>query len=504
MDLFVGIDMGTGSTKGVLVTEDGVVLASEQRAHEMSLPRPGWAEVDAEAVWWADVCAIASSLTAEVPAGSRVAAMCVSGVGPCLVLTDADLNPVRSAILYGIDSRAHAEIAELTALFGEAEILRRCGKLLSSQAVGPKIEWVRKNEPENFARASKWFGSNSYVVAKLTGEYIQDHHTASQCDPLYSVREFGWNTEWSDRVLDGLDLPRLAWPSEIVGKVSADAAASTGIPVGTPVVAGTVDAYAEAFSVGVRHPGDLMLMYGSTMFLVQVLAEYRTPAPTGRPAGSTSGALWTTTGVEKGTYALAAGTSTAGSLTTWLQTVTGGASFDELMREASAVPAGSDGLLVLPYLAGERTPVFDPDARGVMAGLTLRHTRGHMFRAAYEGISFGIRQILEMFDDSDTPVTRAVAVGGGLRSPVWAQALSDITGRTQLVPTQAIGASYGDGLLAAIGVGAVSPETDWATVASEIPPNPEHKALYDDLYGNWCELYPSTRKIVHAGAQLTR
>ncbi len=484
--------MGTGSSKGVLVTADGNVLASEQRAHEMSLPRPGWAEVDADRVWWRDVCSIASALTHRAPSGSTIAGVCVSGVGPCLVLTDAQMRPVRPAILYGIDSRASAEIVELTELFGAENILQKCGKSLSSQAVGPKIEWVRKHEPDVFSRAERWFGSSSYIVAKLTGEYVQDHHTASQCDPLYSVRDFDWNSDWADRVLGGLERPKLAWPSDVVGQVDATGAEATGIPVGTPVVAGTVDAYAEAFSVGVRHPGDLMLMYGSTMFLVQVLAEYHT-----------NPALWTTAGAQQGTYALAAGTSTAGSLTTWLQTLTGGAPFDELMREAAEVPAGAEGLLILPYLAGERTPVFDADARGVMAGLTLRHGRGHIFRAAYEGISFGIRQILEMFDDA-TPLTRAVAVGGGLRSPVWAQALSDITGQTQLVTEQTIGASYGDGLLAAIGVGAVPPETDWATVASEIPPNPANAALYDDLYENWRRLYPATREIVHTGARLTR
>ena len=156
--------------------------------------------------------------------------------------------------------------------------------------------------------------------------------------------------------------------------------------------------------------------------------------------------------MERGSLALAAGTSTAGSLIGWLQAITGGASFETLMAEAQAVPPGSDGLVVLPYFAGERTPVFDPDARGVFAGLTLRHGRGHLFRAAYEGISFGVRQILERFDDAQA-ATRAVAVGGGLRSPVWAQTMTDITGSPQLVPEQAIGASYGDALLAAIGVG---------------------------------------------------
>jgi len=411
--------------------------------------------------------------------------MCVSGVGPCLVLCDDDLRPLRPAILYGVDTRATAEIESLTEEFGEQNILERAGTLLSSQAVGPKLEWVRRHEPEVFERATRWYGSNSYIAAKLTGEYVMDHHTASQCDPLYATRDFGWNQQWARRICGHLPLPRLVWPSDVVGSVSPAAASATGIPVGTPVAAGTVDAYSEAFSVGVRRPGDQMLMYGSTMFLVQVIDDYYSD-PT----------LWTTAGVEKDSLALAAGTSTAGSLIGWLQGVTGGATFDDLMAEAIDVPPGSDGLLMLPYLAGERTPVFDPQARGVVAGLTLRHGRGHIFRAAYEGIAFGIRQILERFDDAHAG-ERTVAVGGGLRSPIWAQAVSDVTGRPQLVPEEAIGASYGDALLAAIGVGLVSPGTDWAKIAREIKPNPGHRALYDDLYATWRELYPATKDVVH-------
>ncbi|OBB60357.1 sugar kinase [Mycobacterium sp. 852013-51886_SCH5428379] len=485
MDLLLGIDLGTGSSKGVLVDAAGTVLASETVSHAMSLPRPGWAEVDADGLWWREVCDISSALMTQVPAGATVAGMCVSGVGPCLVLCDAALRPLRPAILYGIDTRSTAEIDSLTAEFGEQAILERAGTRLSSQAVGPKLEWVRRHEPEVFERAAGWYGSNSYVVAKLTGEYVQDHHTASQCDPLYATRSFEWNREWADRICGHLPLPQLVWPSEVVGTVTRTASEQTGVPEGTPVCAGTVDAYSEAFSVGVRRPGDQMLMYGSTMFLVQVIDEYYSD-PT----------LWTTTGVERDTLALAAGTSTAGSLIRWLQETTGGPSFDELVAEAQQVPPGSEGLLMLPYLAGERTPVFDPHARGVVAGLTLRHTRGHLFRAAYEGISFGIREILERFDDAHSGL-RTVAVGGGLQSPVWTQTLSDVTGRTQLVPEQAIGACYGDALLAAIGTGLVDSGTDWARVAREIEPDPRHRGLYDELYATWRELYPATRTQVH-------
>lgn len=492
MELLLGIDMGTGSTKGVLVDTSGSVIASETIAHSMDLPRPGWAEVDAEAMWWREVCAISKTLMAKVPGGDVVGAMCVSGVGPCLVLCDSDLRPLRPAILYGVDTRATAEIASLTAEFGEQNIVEKSGTTLSSQAVGPKLEWVRRHEPEVFERARGWYGSNSYIAAKLTGEYVMDHHTASQCDPMYATRDFDWNHQWAKRICGHIPLPRLAWPSEVVGTVTAAAADATGVPVGTPVAAGTVDAYSEAFSVGVRSAGDQMLMYGSTMFLVQVIDEYYTD-PT----------LWITAGVEPGSLALAAGTSTAGSLVGWLQTVTGGASFEELTAEAQAVPPGSEGLLVLPYLAGERTPVFDPQARGVVAGLTLRHGRGHLFRAVYEGISFGIRQILERFDDAHTG-TRTVAVGGGLRSPIWVQAVSDITGRSQLVPEQTVGASYGDALLAGIGAGLVPPSTDWARISREIKPNPAHRELYDELYAIWRELYPATRDQVHRVATMSQ
>ncbi|MGV0716170.1 FGGY-family carbohydrate kinase [Mycolicibacterium sp. XJ662] len=485
MDVLLGIDIGTGSTKGVLTDTAGTVLAVESLSHSMELPRPGWAEFDAEAVWWHEVCAISRALLDRMPEHGALAGVCVSGLGPCLVLCDDDLRPVRPAILYGIDSRAVAEIDSLTAQFGEQQILERGGSLLTSQAVGPKLQWVRNHEPDVFADATMWFSSNSYIVAKLTGEYTMDHHTASQCDPLYATPTFEWNHQWAQQICRHLPLPRLAWPAEVVGSVTATAAAMSGIPAGTPVVAGTVDAYAEAFSVGVRKPGDLMLMYGSTMFMVQIVADFHWDRT-----------LWTTAAVERDSYALAAGTATAGSLITWLQSVTGGASLEELTAEALAVPPGCEGLLMLPYFSGERTPIFDPHARGVLAGLTLRHGRGHLLRAAYEGIAFGVRDVLTRFEDA-SPSTRLVAVGGGLDSPVWPQAISDITGRTQLTPEQTIGAAFGDALLAAIGVGLVPPDTDWTRMAGRIEPNPKHAARYADLYRTWRELYLATKTQVH-------
>ena len=186
-DVLLGVDTGTGSTKGVLTTIDGTILRTAVRQHSMSLPRPGWAEVDAEAVWWADFAAVCRELVTDLDEHHLVG-MCVSGVGPCLLLCDADLAPVRPAILYGIDMRATAEIDELTERLGAQKVLERCGKALSTQAVGPKMTWVERHEPEAWRRARRWFNSNSYLVAKLTGEQLLDHFTLSQNDSLYSLQ----------------------------------------------------------------------------------------------------------------------------------------------------------------------------------------------------------------------------------------------------------------------------------------------------------------------------
>ncbi len=481
----LGIDIGTGSTKGVLTTLDGDVVDTVVRDHGMSMPYPGWAEVDAVGVWWDDIVVVARQLMQRVGTG-RVESMCVSGVGPCLLVCDDELRPLRPAILYGIDGRAEREIEELTTQLGQDQILARCGKSLSTQAVGPKMRWLARHEPQVWKQARRWFNSSSYAVARLTGEYVLDHHTASQSDPLYDVRQNRWIGDWVPEVAAHLQMPRLAYPHEVVGTVSESAARATGVPTGTPVAAGTVDAWAEAFSAGVRHPGDLMLMYGSTMFFVQVLGRYRTHPK-----------LWTTVGVEAGQHTIAAGMSTSGSLTSWVQQLTGGPSFEQLVVEAAEVPVGSEGLVMLPYFAGERTPVFDPKARGVLAGLTLQHTRGHLFRATYEGIAFGIRQIIEFLDQEDDPIERLVAVGGGTKGGLWTQIVSDVTGRPQQVPTQTIGASYGDALLAGIGVGLLPPQTDWSFIGSIVEPRARHRKVYDELFDVYRTLYPATRDLVH-------
>jgi xylulokinase len=233
-----------------------------------------------------------------------------------------------------------------------------------------------------------------------------------------------------------------------------------------------------------------MLMYGSTMFFVLVTDELVVHEQ-----------LWTTAGVEPGTLTLAAGMSTSGILTEWMQRLFGGVPFETLVAEASAVPPGSEGVMVLPYFAGERTPVFDPDARGIIAGLSVRHSRGHLFRATYEGIGYGIRQIVELLEATGAPIERILAVGGGTQGGLWTQIVTDILGRPQLVPAETIGASYGDALLAAIGTGHAAADADWGRVAVTVEPE-DAAAHYARLYETYTQLYPATRDQVHALVRL--
>jgi len=483
--LLLGIDIGTSSSKGVLARPDGEIVAITERPHHLSLPRPGWAEHDAEGVWWADFQAICRELAAK--ADGPLAALCVSGIGPCLLAADEAGNPLRPAILYGIDTRATREIEEITERYGAAQILRRGGSLLSSQAVGPKLAWLRHNEPDVWSRTRRFFMASSFIVHRLTGEYVLDHHSASQCDPLYDLAANRWIDEWAREIAQGLPLPKLLWPAEVAGHVTAEAATLTGIPAGTPVATGTIDAWSEAVSAGVREPGDLMLMYGTTMFMVEVLKEPRTHDK-----------LWGTSGVFPGTHNLAAGMSTSGALTGWLRQIAGDMPFATLLEEASVAPPGSDGLVVLPYFEGERTPIYDPQARGLICGLTLSHGRGHLYRSLLESTAYGVRHILEVMVEAGGQEPRLVAVGGGTKGGLWTQIVSDVTGRPQTLPRQTIGAAYGDALLAAIAVGLADKATEWNPPAEVVRPNLDVRAIYDSLYGIYRELYPATRAQMHA------
>jgi xylulokinase len=484
MRVYLGVDIGTSGSKGVVADAGGRVLARADRAHETAQPRPGWVEHDAETIWWGDFTAVVRELLAAVP-DAEPAGLGVSGIGPTLLPADADGRPLRPAILYGVDTRAAAEIDELTAEIGADRILARAGTALSSQAVGPKWRWLARHEPEVFERTSLFLMCSSYLVHRLTGEYVLDHHSASQCDPMYDLAAADWARDWAETVAPGIELPRLLWPTEVAGHVTAAAAAATGLPEGLPVTAGTVDAWAEATSAGVTSPGEVMVMYGTTMFLIEVIDRPR-PHP----------AMWTTRGVVPGTHTLAGGMATSGAITNWLRDLTG-SDFAELVGEAGTVPPGSGGLLLLPYFAGERTPLFDPDARGILAGLTTGHTRGEVYRAALEGIAHGVRHNLEVMREAGGGTKRLVAVGGGVQGGLWTRIVTDVTGVPQDVPEQTVGAAFGDAWLAAVATGADPDLRRWNPVARTIEPDPVAREVYDRFHPHYRSLYTATRETAH-------
>jgi xylulokinase len=491
MAVMLGVDIGTASSKGVLVRTDGTLLAQAVRPHEVSTPKPGWVEHDATSVWWADFRALVTELLADCP--ERPAAVGVSGIGPCLLPVDAEGRPVRPAILYGVDTRAGAQIERQRAEFGDEQVRERCGSPLTTQAIGPKLAWLKENEPNAYARTRRWFMAGSYLVHLLTGRYVLDHHSAGQCVPLYDSREHRWIESWCERIAPGLDWPELVWPADVVGQVSEWAAIETGLPMGVPVIAGTIDAWSESVSVGAVRPGDLMLMYGTTMFLIDVVGR-RASWPT----------LWGTVGAFPGTYTLAGGMATSGAITAWLRELTG-ADYPVLVREAARAGLGADGLLMLPYFAGERTPLFDPDARGVLVGLTMRHGRGHLYRAALEATAFGVRHNLDAMAAAGGEPRRLVAVGGGTAGELWPRIVSDVTRRSQQVPRHTIGAAYGDAFLAALGTGAaeLADIGEWNPVTTSVEPDSRRADAYERLYQLYLDLYPATRSAAHALAHWT-
>ena len=491
----LGIDVGTYSSKAVLTDLAGRVRHTAVVEHGISMPHPGHVEQDADLVWWGDVCRLSRQILAESGVSSTsIAGLAMSAIGPCLLPLDSAMRPLRPGILYGVDTRATAEIAELEAEIGAAAIAAFSLMHLSSQAIGPKIRWLRKQEPEVWSRTAKLTSATSYLVFKATGRLCMDRHSASYFMPMYNPASGEWDARYADAVVSLDRLPELGWAEDLAGVLHAEAASATGLAAGTPVAFGTIDALSEAISVGATRPGDLMLMHGSTTFFVLAQAE---PTPDPR--------MWTVAGASPGRCTLAAGMGTTGSLTRWFKDelardLSPATAYAELFAAADKVAPGSGGLLVLPYFSGERTPINDPAASGLIMGLGLGHDRAHLFRAVLEGVGYGVRHNLETLVEIGAKVTRVVAVGGGATSDTWLQIISDITGVTQVLTRVKIGASYGNAFLAgrAAGISGADDIHQWVQPDRLITPNPDVKERYDRVFEQYLKLYKSVREVMHA------
>jgi xylulokinase len=496
MKYYLGIDIGTFESKGALVDEAGVIVAQAARPHKMLVPQAGWAEHDPDKDWWGDFCFLSKKLIADSGVDARdIKAVGASAIGPCMLPVDADGNALMNGVLYGVDTRAAKEIDDLNAALGEDRILDRCGNALTSQSVGPKILWLKNNRPEIYEKAAKIVSSTTFIVQKLTGRCVIDHYTAANFSPLYVVDEQRWSDDLNPGILPLDKLPEVLWTTEIAGNVTGAAAHATGLAIGTPVICGTIDAAAEAFSVGVLGAGDMMVMYGSTIFII-LLSEQRV-----RDAR-----LWYAPWFFPGEHASMSGLATSGTLTHWFRDQIGrdldpATAFAALAEEASASKPGANGLVFLPYFSGERTPIHDTHAKGTLFGLNLTHTRGDIYRALIEGIAYGTNHIFETYAEAGASPKRLMAVGGGTKNRIWLEATSNISGLPQIISEKSMGASYGNAFLAALGIGDVARGDiiRWNPAESEV--NPVVDPTYLRRFEMFKALYESTK---HLMAELDR
>ncbi|WP_425053548.1 FGGY-family carbohydrate kinase [Psychromarinibacter sp. S121] len=482
----IGLDIGTTSTIAIRMDAMGGILASASRPVTLSSPRPGWAEED-PAQWWANARAVLAEVMQNADP-AQVKGICVTGMLPAVVLLDKDGVVLRPSIQQS-DGRVSAEVEELRAELDEAAFLKRTGNGINQQLVAAKLRWIAKHEPEIFARIDKVCGSYDYIAMRLTGDLRVEQNWAL---------EAGF-TDLASRTIDpelvalaGLPasaLPRIAVSHEVIGHVTAEAAAETGLPERLPVMGGAADHIASALAAGIARAGDVLLKFGGAG---DVVVATDTARPDAR--------LYMDYHLVPGLYAPNGCMAASGAALNWLAALLDDEDSPHARLDALAatVPAGADGVLCLPYFLGEKTPIHDPLARGTFTGLSLSHGKAHLWRALLEAVAYGFRHHLEVLTEIGNPPQRVLVSDGGARSRVWMQIVADVIGLPVRLLKSDNGSSGGAAFVAAIGAGVVS---DWAevsrlSVAGEtLAPNPENRAVYDAGYAKFRALYQALKPV---------
>lgn len=482
--VLVGVDLGTSSVKGGAFDLAGRRLAEAEVACRVETPRRGWAEADAEA-WWRATREILRALVDRVGAAA-VAAVGVTGQAPTLLVVDGEGTPLRPAILW-LDVRSEDEVGWVEARLG-AEAERIGGNRLHAYYLGPKLVWLRRHEPERLRGAAVVLQSHSLPVLRLTGARVTDYSSAALCAPLYDARARAWSAEACARLeVDSRWLPAIRPSHAVAGGVTAAAARETGLREGTPVVVGGADFAASALAAGVTEPGEACLMLGTAGNLVM---------PWAAPDFDTRLVNAHHVGCDR---FLALGATLAGAVQEWFRGAAApGVPYEALDREAAAVPAGSDGVSLLPYLMGERTPVWDAGARGAFVGLSLAHGRGHLYRAVLEAVAVSFRHCAQVAAERGVRLREVVAVNGGARSALWRQIFCDALGVPLLHAPESPGAPAGAAVLAGIGAGLlpdVSAARRWRGDLVRHEPDPGRTATYARLLDVRQALYPALRRI---------
>jgi xylulokinase len=487
----LGIDVGTGGTRAVLLDQTGRVLGAATAEHaEMASPQLGWAEQDPRDWWRAARVAIEECLTAAGATAAEVSAVGLSGQMHGLVLLDAAGEVVRPALLW-CDQRTEEECREITERVGAKRLIELVANPALTGFTLPKIGWVRKHEPELWSGVRSIMLPKDYVRFRLTGARATDVADASGT-LMFDVAKRRWSAEMLEASdLNGDILPEVFESPEITGRVTKDGAAASGLREGTPVVAGGGDQAAGAVGMGIVAPGNVSATIGTSGVVF---------AATSDPVVEPKGRIHTFCHAIPGRWHVMGVTQGAGLSLRWFRDqFGGGASYDSLMIEAAAAPAGSDGLLWAPYLMGERTPHLDPNARGALVGLTAQHTRAHVIRAILEGVAFSLRDTFTIFRELGVPLKSIRLGGGGARSYLWQQIQADIYGIPVDLVAAEEGAAYGAALLAGVGTGmwaSVDAACETAVrVAKRIEPIAENVELLNRRYQEYRKLYPALHGI---------
>ncbi len=500
---FLGIDTGTNSSKGILLDSNLDVVCEYAVPHVMKNPEPQFYEHDAMEDWWGDFCRISRHLISTAGIDPRqIACVGHSALGADCLPVDRDVMPLRQAILYGIDARASEEISILQKLY-EADEQHEIMMQFASSDIAPKIYWIRRHEPEVYEKTFKFLTCSSFIAARLTGEFVVDRYLGPGCfRPLYDEKTLKAVEGRYEQICRPDQLAQIREAADIAGYVTEKAAQETGLAPGTPVLTGTDDSGAEAISTGVVKPGRLMIQIGSSLYFI---------LGTDRQIPET--VLWSEEFIVPGLYTLSGGTNAAGSLTKWfrdeifrdLKDQTPGVRdpYEAMMDGLQNIPPGSDGLITLPYFAGERVPVNDPDARGILFGLTLAHTREHLYKSALESAAYSIaQQIARMESHPEVSIDTICAVGGGTKNPIWLQIIADVTGKTIHVPAVTAGACYADALMAAMAVGhkdmsSYEDIADCIRYSKAYVPDPKRTAQYRQMQEIYNILYERTCAEAH-------
>jgi xylulokinase len=493
MAFVLGIDASTTATKAVLVGDSGAVVGVGVSEYGYEFPQPGWAEQDPRLWWDGARSAIRDVLAATGASGDDVAAIGLTGQMHGLVLLDATDDVLRPAILWN-DQRTAAECDAIRAAVGAERLIEITGNDALTGFTAPKLVWVRDHEPDLWARAAHVLLPKDYVRLRLTGEHAMDRADGSGTI-LFDLAA----RDWSPVVLEALGIDPVWLPPtfegpEVTGVLSAAAASATGLHAGTPVVAGGGDQAANGVGVGAVAEGVVALSLGTSGV---------TFATTSAPLVEAAGRVHAFCHAVPGRWhMMSVMLSAAGSLRWFRDAFASGVEFATLSDEAGTAPAGSDGLLFLPYLTGERSPHPDPLARGAFVGLTVGHGRPHLTRAVMEGVAFGLKDGLDLMVDAGVPAPSQIrASGGGTASPLWRQILADVLGAEIAAVRTTEGAAYGATMLAAVGAGwfvDVDAIADaWVETTPVAAPGPDEER-YAELHAEYRNLYPALAPTFHA------